>query len=78
MAELSFVFGKSNLTTRLILPEWTRDNSDGLFQVVIAIDTIDRPWVINEAYPTKIVMRLIDFDEISGEFSAQVVEGPNA
>ena len=64
-ARLTEMFPKLGNKERIDNLKWTRDNSDGLFQVVIAIDTIDRPWVINEAYPTKIVMRLIYFDEIS-------------
>ena len=56
--------------------KWTRDGQGGVFQVVIitAVDITAEPRKIAEAYPTKLTMRLIDLDESSGEFSAQVVE----
>ena len=60
--------------------KWVRDQRAGLFRVVIvtAVDTTVEPRKIDEAYPTKLTMRLIDLNESSGEFSAQVVEGNDA
>ena len=53
---------------------WARDNCDGRLHVVMAKakDANVVPREIDEAYPTKIVMRLLKLDENTGEFSAEV------
>ena len=56
--------------------KWARDRYDGVFELVLttAVDFDASPRVIARAEPSKLKMKLVSFDEISGEFSAQVVE----
>ncbi len=79
-ARLSIWQSKPGNRERIENLKWARDHQYGIFHVVIvtAVDYAAEPRVILEAYPTKLTMRLIDFDENSGEFSAQVVQGTNA
>ena len=51
--------------------KWARDKCEGKFHVVIitAKNTTVEPRKIDEAYPTKLIMRLSDFDENTGEFT---------
>lgn len=55
---------------------WAKKNSGGIFNVVMckAKIPITEPKIIDEAYPTKLIMRLIDLNEITGEFTAELVE----
>ncbi len=54
--------------------KWAKAHCDGLFNVVVGVckDKDADPRVTVEAYPTKIVMKIIDFDEITGEFYAEM------
>ncbi|HEY7977318.1 MAG TPA: hypothetical protein VID67_03920, partial [Rhizomicrobium sp.] len=51
---------------------WARDNCDGLFNVIIAIakDKAADPRSIQECFPSKMIMKLINFDEETGAFMA--------
>jgi len=55
--------------------QYARDHRGGLFNVVIskAKDTAANVRETEEAYATKLIMRLKDFNEQTGEFSAEVV-----
>ena len=56
--------------------KWARDHCGGRFGVVIAtaVDREAQPRRISEAYPTRLLMRIIDFNEDTGEFSAEVTQ----
>jgi hypothetical protein len=79
---LSEWIGRPGNRERIENLKWARDHSRGTFRVVIATakdDTAD-PRQVAEAYPqTKMIMRLTDLDEETGEFRAEIVpEGGNA
>jgi len=52
---------------------WTRDHCGGELRIIIAIakDEQAEPRSIKECFPSKMRMRLIRFDEASGEFVAE-------
>lgn len=56
--------------------KYARDHCGGKFKVVVAtaIDTSAEPREIDEAYPSKIVMQLVDLNENTGEFRAEQVK----
>jgi hypothetical protein len=56
--------------------KWARDHCGGLFGIVIAtaVDVSAEPRKIADAYPTTLRMRLVEFNEETGEFSAELVE----
>jgi hypothetical protein len=62
-------------TERIKDLKWARDHCGGEFSVVIttAKDPTARVREIDEAYPTKMIMRLTGLNEQTGEFSAEVV-----
>ena len=54
---------------------WARDQCDGLFRVVITVaeDVHAEPRAIKQCHPQRdMVMRLVDLDERTGEFRAEV------
>jgi len=55
---------------------WARDHCGGLFGVVIAsaVNPNAEPRKIAEAYSTNLTMRLLDLDERTAEFIAEMVE----
>jgi hypothetical protein len=58
-----------------------RDKRGGIFCVVIssAVSYMDYPRKINEAYPKpNMTMRLVEFDEDTGQFKAEVLESAYA
>ena len=58
-----------------------RDKRGGIFRVVIssAVNFRDYPRKINEAYPKpNMTMRLVEFDEDTGQFKAEVLESAYA
>jgi len=79
-------FGEKNLehwktrpgnSERIENLRWARDNCGGLFRVVIAVakDTNADPRAISECYPQdKLIMRLLELNEDTGEFRAISVE----
>jgi hypothetical protein len=52
---------------------WARDHCAGRFNVIVAKakDVNAEPRSIDECFPSKIVMRLIEFDPDTGAFSAE-------
>jgi len=57
---------------------WARANCEGLFRVVMVrpVDRVARPREIEECFPKDgWLMRIIDLNEITGEFQAILVEG---
>lgn len=61
--------------------KWARDKNGGRFRVVIAtaVDTAAEPRSIKEAYPQpKMIMQLLEFNEETGEFKAELVESADA
>ncbi len=60
---------------------WARDHCHGLFRVVMVVpkDAESDPREIAECFPTNRVMKIIDLDELTGEFSAVLdhLEGPS-
>jgi hypothetical protein len=62
---------------RLANLKWARDHCDGLFKVVVVVaeDTAAQPRKIKECFPqAKLLMRLTDLDESTGEFRAISVD----
>ena len=58
-----------------------RDKRGGIFRVVIssAVNYRDYPRKINEAYPKpNMAMRLVEFDEDTGQFKAELLESAYA
>ncbi len=52
---------------------WARDHCNGLFKVIIAIakDKDADPRSIQECFPSKMVMKILDFDPETGAFLAE-------
>jgi hypothetical protein len=55
--------------------KWARDHCRGLFRVVIAVakDKKAERWEAAIRYPARLIMRLVELDETSGEFRAEMV-----
>ena len=60
--------------------KWARQHNDGIFRVVLATpaDLKSEPRRTTNVLPSELAMRLIDLNEQTGEFSAQIVEGTGA
>ena len=60
--------------------KWARDHCRGLFRVVILVvkDKKAERWEAAVRYPTRLIMRLVELDETTGEFRAEVVTATSA